>query len=121
MPTTSFTQLDVWKKAYALTLELYRITVALPREERYRLADQLIRASMSVPTNLAEGYGRRMPRDKAHFYTIASGSAEELKCWLMLACDLGLIQDLRAFLPRVEDVTRMLHRLIDATLASSAP
>jgi four helix bundle protein len=119
MPTTSFTRLDVWQKAYGLVLDLYKDCTRFPKDEKYRMSDQLLRASMSIPTNIAEGYGRRAPRDKAHFYTISSGSAEELKCWLMLARDLGFLPAANDLLRRVEDVSRMLRRLLEATLRSA--
>lgn len=116
MATHCFTQLDVWKKAHQVTLAVHKITETLPSRERYHLASQMWRAAVSVPANIAEGYGRRRPPDKARFYTIAEGSAEELKYYLILSRDLGYLKTFDALWPMVEDVSRMLRRLVDSTL-----
>lgn len=70
---------------------------------------------MSVPANIAEGYGRRRPADKARFYTIAEGSAEELKYCMILARDLGYLKDFEALWTALQDVSRMLRRLVECT------
>ena len=77
------------------------------------------RAAVSVPANIAEGYGRRRPLDKARFYTIAEGSAEELKYYLILTRDLGYLKDFEPLWHLAEDVSAMLRRLVDATLSTA--
>lgn len=114
MATTCFTQLDVWKKAHQATLAVHKITDTLPSRERFHLASQMWRAAVSVPANIAEGYGRRRPPDKARFYPIAEGSAEELKYYLILARDLGYLKDFETLWTALQDVSRMLRRLIEA-------
>jgi len=116
MPTTSFTQLDVWKKAHLAALAVHRLTDALPARERFTLAHQMWKAAVSVPANIAEGYGRRSPADKARFYTIAEGSAEELRYYLIVCRDLGYLREFEALWEALDDVRRMLRRLVDCTL-----
>ena len=77
MATTRFTQLEVWKKAHQAVLDVYRLTTGFPADERFTLVSQMRRAAISIPANIAEGYGRRAPRDKARCYTIGQGSNEE--------------------------------------------
>ena len=118
--TTTFTQLDVWKKAHEAVLAVYILTRKFPADERFGLSIQMRRAASSIPANIAEGYGRRAAKDKARFYTIAAGSAEELKYFLILSKDLKYLQDVTALWRSVEDVCRMLRRLTDATLGAAA-
>ncbi len=119
MPITSFTQLDVWKKAHQATLEIYRITRGFPDDERYGLSSQMRRASVSIGGNIAEGFGRMKPPDKARFYTISQGSAEELRYYLILAKDLDYLKNGTALSATLDDVCRMLRRLIQSTVRDS--
>ena len=75
-----------------MTLAVYQVTAAFPREERYGLTSQLRRCSSSIPANLAEGCGRNGDAEFARFCSIAMGSASELECHLLLAKDLMLIK-----------------------------
>jgi len=117
MPTNHFTQLRVWQKAHALTLEIYTITRAFPTEERYVLVPQMRRAALSIETNIAEGYGRRHAADKARFYTIALASAQELTCELIVSRDLRYLTDAAKLLDRTDEVCRMLRGLEESVLA----
>ncbi len=116
MATNRFTQLEVWKAAHQAVLDVYRLTRSFPDDERFVLTSQMRRAAMSVPANIAEGYGRRRPLDKARFYTISQGSNEELGYFLILARDLGYTKDVDALSERLDSVGRMLRRLIERTL-----
>lgn len=118
MPTNRFTQLEVWKSAHQAVLDVYRLTRSFPDDERFVLTSQMRRAAMSVPANIAEGYGRRRPLDKARFYTIGQGSNEELSYYLILARDLGYVKDVDALSERLDSVGRMLRRLTERTLES---
>jgi four helix bundle protein len=82
----------------------------------FRLVDQMQSAAQSVPGNIAEGFGRRMPRDKARFYTIAKGSADELKDQLIFVRDKGYWRENLEVQSKLEEVCRMLRRLIELTL-----
>jgi four helix bundle protein len=83
-----FEDLVIWKKAHALTLALYVITRAFPKDELYGEVSQTRRAAASIGANLAEGCGRRGEGDFARFVQIAMGSASELSYHLLLAKDL---------------------------------
>ncbi|HMF56409.1 MAG TPA: four helix bundle protein [Pyrinomonadaceae bacterium] len=86
-----FRQLKVWEKAHALTLAVYRATLAFPREELYGLTTQMRRSCSAIPTNIAEGCGRGSSADMARFLFIALGSASQLEYQLLLARDLKLL------------------------------
>ena len=86
-----FRKLSVWQKAHYLTLEVYRVTRGFPKDELYGLTSQIRRAAASVPTNIAEGCGRRSDRDFARFLSIAMGSASELDYLILLSRDLDLM------------------------------
>ena len=87
-----YEDLEVWRVAYELTLEMYRDTRAFPPEERYGLTAQLRRAAMSVASNIAEGAGRRTNGEFCNQLSVASGSVSELDCQLRLSADLGLME-----------------------------
>ena len=78
--------MEVWQRADALALEVYRATQDFPREELYGITAQLRRAALSVPTNIVEGYARRGDKELARFIDIALGSLAELEAW---AAELG--------------------------------
>ncbi len=80
-----FKNLKVWKKAHELTLMLYRLTRAFPKDEIYGLTSQIRRSAASVEANIAEGCGRRSDPELRRFLQIARGSASELECHLLLA------------------------------------
>ena len=88
----NYRDLQVWTKAHLLTLELYRISRAFPREEIYGLTSQVRRAASSIGANLAEGCGRRTSNELARFVRIAMGSASELDYHLVLCHDLGFLK-----------------------------
>lgn len=87
----NFKDLKVWSIAHKCALETYRITKGFPKEEMYGLTSQLRRAASSIPTNIAEGSGRRTEKDFARFLTIATGSASEVEYLLILSKDLNYI------------------------------
>ena len=75
-----------------MTVNVYRATEAFPSRERFGLTDQIRRASISIPANIAEGCGRRSQRDFARFLQISVGSANELEYHLLLARELGYLE-----------------------------
>ena len=81
--------LDVWKKAVDFSVQVYKITDAFPRDEKFGLTSQLRRASVSIAANIAEGAGRKSPREFANFLSIAQGSASEVETELLIAFKLG--------------------------------
>jgi four helix bundle protein len=118
----NFRQLDVWKKAHLLTLEIYRLTAQFPASEKYGLVSQLQRAASSIGANFAEGCGRDTDADFRRFVQIACGSACEVEYHLILARDLDIIDDsicshLNA---EINEVKRMLHGLIQYLKSETA-
>lgn len=106
-----FRKIQVWQKSHELTLRLYTVTSAFPKEELYGLTSQMRRASASIASNIAEGCGRNTQTELARFVHIASGSASELDYHLLLAHDLGFIdQDIYLELgDMISEIKRMLY------------
>ena len=88
-----FKDLKVWEKSHAMVLDVYRLTRAFPKEELYGLTSQLRRASVSIPSNIAEGCGRGSDADFARFLKISMGSACELEYLLFLAVELEMLKN----------------------------
>lgn len=86
-----YKQLDVYKESKALVRMVYKLLEGFPKEEQYALCDQLRRAVVSVPSNIAEGLGRYSVKEQTHFLEIAYGSLREVDCQLDIAFDLGYI------------------------------
>ncbi|MCJ7814188.1 MAG: four helix bundle protein, partial [Candidatus Atribacteria bacterium] len=84
LKTRSFKDLIVWQKAYGLVLEVYKITKAFPRSEIYGLTQQIRRAAISIPSNIAEGYGRKHKAEYQQFLSIAYASLLELETQYLL-------------------------------------
>ena len=105
-----FRQLTVWKKAHALTLEIYSLTCRYPRDERFGLTSQIRRSASSVPSNIAEGCGTGSDADFARFLQIAMRSACELEYFLLLSHDLGLLD--RQIYCDVESKTIEIKRML---------
>lgn len=90
-----FKTLKVWQKAHQVVLSIYKITANFPKDEKYGLSSQMKRSSTSIPTNIAEGCGRNTDAELARFCDIAMGSASELEYQLLLARDLGFLEQER--------------------------
>jgi four helix bundle protein len=115
-----FKTLEVWQKAHAVTLAVYKASATFPKDERYGLTSRVRRSAASIPANIAEGCGRRGGAELARFLTIAMGSASELEYHLLLAHDLtfldnGLYRELDDELARVK---RMLNAFIQKLTAN---
>ena len=111
----SFEKLQVWKKAIVLAKTLVEIADALPQKYQFSFADQLRRAALSVPSNIAEGAGRKTRRDAANFYSISRGSVYESINIVKLLETLGAVDSIRLDLERVyqdsEEICKMLYGL----------
>lgn len=115
-----FRNIQVWHKSHALTLAIYKVTKSFPNDERFGLTSQLRRASVSIPSNIAEGCGRTSDADFARFLTISMGSASEVEYQLLLAHDLNLL-DRSTYMQLNDQVTeakRMLASFIKALRVS---
>jgi four helix bundle protein len=110
----SYKDLQVSQKAYQLCLEIYGVTKSFPKGEAYGLTSQIRRAAVSIPSNIAEGYGRKTTPDYLKSLYIAYGSNCELETQVLLAKDLGYTngEDAERLLGAVGDVERMLKALI---------
>lgn len=86
-----FKTLAIWQRSHNLTLEIYRATQYFPKEGIFGLTSQIRRAVSSIPTNIAEGCGRRTNAELANFLNIASGSASEVEYEILLAKEVGYI------------------------------
>ena len=106
--TKSFEELIVWQKAHQLTLDVYKLTQSFPKEEIYGITSQIRRASVSIAANIAEGYKRRTPKDKARFLNFSEGSLEEVKYYLILAKDLSFITENSNALSKANEVAKLL-------------
>lgn len=106
-PARSFEDLIVWQKAHAWVLAVYRLTDKFPPKEVYGLSQQLRRAAVSVPANIAEGFKKRGGKDKLRFFNIAQGSLEEVRYYFILAHDLGY-GDTEEVMSQLGEVSRLL-------------
>lgn len=112
----SYTELIAWQKAMDMAEDVYRATQSFPKDEIYALTQQLHKAAVSVPSNIAEGHARFSPRDFRHFLRQARGSAAEIETQIRLAHRLRYLSDeeLRQVLGNVEEVGRILTGLINS-------
>ena len=109
----NYRDLQVWEKAHALTLAVYKYTQPFPSEERFGSTSQIGRSCSSIAANLAEGCGRRSDGEMARFVQIAMGSGAELSYHLLLSKDLGLLNatDYTSLDAGLSEVMRMLSSL----------
>jgi len=110
----NYKELKVWQKSYELCLEIYTITAKFPREEIYGLTSQIRRSIVSIPSNIAEGYGRKTTLDYIRMLYISYGSVCELETQILLAGDLYLIEksELSILKKDIAEIERMLRALI---------
>ena len=121
MPS-SFRDLRVWQDAMKLTAEIYKATDDFPKHELYGLAQQIRRAAISIPSNIAEGKGHRSNREFCHFLFHARGSLLEVETQLLIAEELGYISsaDEQRLAMAAEKVGRALTGLINSLQADAA-
>ena len=110
----SFQDLEVWQISHKFVLEIYKISSSFPENERYGLTSQIRRSAISVPANIAEGFVRRGRNEKIHFYNIAQASLHETKYYLILVQDLKFISSNSVLWAMSEEISKMLHGLIES-------
>lgn len=115
-PIRSYRDLLVWQDSMELVVQIYRTTSTFPKEERYSLVDQLRRAAVSVPSNIAEGHGRSRTGDFLRYLSVAVGSLHELETQIQIATRLQYISGDREkeLLDACSAIGRMLGALIRA-------
>lgn len=116
---TSYEDLSAWQKAHALVLEVYKITNTFPQHELFSLTSQLRRASISVPSNIVEGFGRWTDKEKIRFYNIAQASLKETHYQLRLAHDLQYFDTITTR-TQADEVNRLISGLIKGLNANGA-
>ena len=109
----AFENLNAWKESRKLVVAVYQLLDQFPKFEKYALCDQIRRAVVSVPSNIAEGSGRISLKEQLHFYEISYGSLMESYNQLILAADLHYIEEksLDDLRPQIDIVARMLNGL----------
>ena len=123
MTIESYRDLRVWQQAMDLVEACYRLTVAFPREELFGMTAQIRRASVSIPANIAEGYGRDSRGAYGQFLRIAQGSLKELETHIILSQRLGLAPETAAteLLAACDSTGRMLRSLIRSIESKGKP
>lgn len=111
MPVKTYKELLVWQKSREIVKDVYKICGSLPQDEVYGLISQIKRASVSIPSNIAEGYRRNNRREYVQFLGIAAGSAAELETQLILANDLFQV-DTFPCLSKLTEVQKILATMI---------
>tara|TARA_R110000744_G_scaffold359202_1_gene466467 strand:- start:369 stop:716 length:348 start_codon:yes stop_codon:yes gene_type:complete len=107
-----YKELDIWVQARMLVKTVYVLTRSFPRDEQFSLTSQVRRCVISVPSNIAEGCGRKSNKETIHFLHIARGSLFELETQLILAGDLNYISDIDNVLKEIERVKKLLNGFI---------
>jgi len=111
-----FKELDVWKKAMSLVTSVYLLTKQFPKEEMYGLTSQVRRCAVSIPSNIAEGRGKRSTKDFIRYLNIAYGSSAELETQILIAQNLGFItvETAEPIQSQIAEINRMLNGLLQS-------
>ncbi|HEY4516978.1 MAG TPA: four helix bundle protein [Candidatus Paceibacterota bacterium] len=109
----SHTDLIVWQKAVQLSVEIYKLTDTFPPREMYGISNQMRRAAVSIPSNIAEGRNRGTRKDYAHFLHMSYGSAAELETQILISKQLGYTKDESTVESLLREVSKMLHVMIE--------
>ncbi len=123
MTIRSYRDLNVWRKGMSLAEAVYRLTATFPRDEQYGLTSQSRRASVSIPANIAEGYGRGSRASYAAFVKIAQGSLKELETHLLLSARIGITSEpaIQPLLDEADQLGKMLRSLLASLQKSPMP
>ena len=115
MESKGYEQLIVWQKAMDLTVEIYRLTKMLPKEELYAITNQMRRAAISIPSNIAEGQSRKSPKEFIQFLNIAKGSNAELFTQLLICERVGYISS--SNLIQIKELSREIGRMLSTLIS----
>ena len=115
MRSSDFKNLDVWKLSMNLAFSVYGLIRSLPKEEKFGLCDQMRRAAVSVPSNIAEGQSRNSAKEFIHFLSMSRGSLAELETQLLLCVGLGYVQEgaLTDIFLNIGSIGRMIKSLMN--------
>ncbi len=121
----SFEELDVFQRAYRISLEIHSESLKWPQIEQYALGDQVRRASKSIPANIAEGFGKQRSSAKEfkRYLMMAVGSADEMRVWSRYCLDLGYVDEAewRHWSDEYKEIAKMLQGLISSLGVDSDP
>ncbi len=122
MRSSDYKQLKVWEKAMDLTMEIYSLVKLLPKEETYVLSNQMRRAVVSIPSNIAEGRGRNSNKEFLNFLSIARGSLWELETQLEICKRLGFLDNTQTDKSYVliTEVSKMLNALSNSLITTNS-
>lgn len=110
----SFKDLTVWQKSIDFVASVYLLVKQLPKEETYALSDQLRRAVVSIPSNIAEGFGRNSTKEYIQFLYIALGSASEVETQIIIGQKIGYFQNIKIYIENINEIKKMLNGLISS-------
>ena len=115
MSIKNYQNLIVWEKAMELTKKVYIVTKKLPKEEIYSLTNQIRRAAVSIPSNIAEGHARNSKKEFLHFLSIARGSKAELETQMLLCVNIGYLNetDISETMSLLQEIGKMLFALMN--------
>ena len=113
----TFKDLEAWREGHQLVLRVYRLTKVFPKEELFGLVSQLRRASVSITSNIAEGFSRQGLGEKVQFYSIALGSTTELQNQIQISLDVGLLGSDDFVLCDRQSI--IVHKLINGLIKST--
>jgi four helix bundle protein len=110
----NYKDLVVWQKSIVFVSDIYVLTKNFPQDERFSLVDQMRRAAVSIPSNIAEGHARKSPADFARFLRVSYGSAAEIETQLIIANNLHYLTDseLEESVLKITELQKMLNALI---------
>lgn len=113
-PIKDFTDLECWKCSKNLAITIYDITKGFPKEELFGLTSQIRRSSVSIPSNIAEGFSRKTFKDKIQFYSISQGSLTELQSHLHIVKELNYLsnQDFNNLYSLTITINKLINGLI---------
>lgn len=109
----NYKELKVWQKSIDLTIELYKVLSGFPADERFGLISQIKRASVSIPSNIAEGAGRSSGKESKHFLSISLGSSFEIETQIIVANKLGLLDNdkMEIITSKISEIQKMIYTL----------
>lgn len=118
MKSSDFRELKVWQKAMDLTVEIYSIVKLLPHEETFVLSDQMRRAAISIPSNIAEGQGRDSMKEFIRFLSVARGSLRELSTQLEICERVNYLEQSRTVKTKylIGEIDKMLNALSNSLI-----
>ena len=110
--------MKVWQKSMDFVVEVYKVTRKFPKEEVFGIVSQMRRSALSIPSNIAEGYGRLYDKETMKFLSNALGSASELETQILISKDLGFlcVEEAQELKLQIEEIIRMLSGLVKSMI-----